>query len=232
MIDNKLTIAIDGPASSGKSTVAKILAKNYNLIYLDTGAMYRCVTLFCLQNNIDVADELLVNEVAKKVAITFEWISDQQHVKLNNEDVTQAIRDNDVTVNVSIVSSYLLVREEMVSRQRAFIKDGGIVMDGRDIGTVVMPNADLKIFMIASANERAKRRYAENVAKGISTTSLEDLEQEILARDLFDSTRTVTPLKKAKDAIELNTTYLSLEEVVEEISKLIDNIKKSNPTFN
>lgn len=220
----KLTVAIDGPASSGKSTIAKLLAKKYDLIYLDTGAMYRCVTLFCLLNNIDVNDETHVSEVAKQVDIKFEWIADQQHVILNGQDVTQSIRENDVTANVSVVSSYRLVREEMVARQQTFIQDGGIVMDGRDIGTVVMPNADLKIFMIASANERAKRRYAENVAKGIETSSLEELEQEIIARDLFDSTRTVTPLLKAEDAIELDTTYLSLDEVVFEISKLIDAI--------
>lgn len=223
MIDSKLTIAIDGPASSGKSTIAKLLAKKYDLIYLDTGAMYRCVTLFCLRHHIDVNDEVLVSEVAQQVAINFEWVAEQQHVKLNNEDVTQAIRENDVTANVSVVSSYRLVREEMVARQQSFIQDGGIVMDGRDIGTVVMPNANLKIFMIASPKERARRRYIENMAKGIATTSIEELEQEIIARDLFDSTRTVTPLVKAEDAIELDTTYLSLEEVVEEISKLIEN---------
>lgn len=224
MTNNRLTIAIDGPASSGKSTIAKLLAKKYDLIYLDTGAMYRCVTLFCLRHHIDVNDENLVSETTPKVAITFEWIDGQQHVRMNNEDVTQAIRENDVTANVSVVSSYRLVREEMVARQQTFIKDGGIVMDGRDIGTVVMPNANLKIFMIASAKERAKRRYAENMAKGIDISSLEELEQEIIARDLFDSTRTVTPLIKAEDAIELDTTYLSLEEVIEEISKLVENI--------
>lgn len=219
---SKLTIAIDGPASSGKSTIAKMLAKKYDLIYLDTGAMYRCVTLFCLLNNIDVNDEASVGDIAKKLNIKFEWIAGQQHVILNDENVTQAIRDNDVTTNVSLVSSYRLVREEMVARQQTFIQDGGIVMDGRDIGTVVMPNADLKIFMIATAKERARRRYLENIAKGIATTSLEELEQEIIARDLFDSTRIVTPLVKAQDAIELDTTYLSLDEVVCEISKLID----------
>lgn len=223
-MNNRLTIAIDGPASSGKSTIAKLLAKKYDLIYLDTGAMYRCVTLFCLRHHIDVNDEKLVSETTPKVAITFEWVDGQQHVRMNNEDVTQAIRENDVTANVSVVSSYRLVREEMVARQQTFIKDGGIVMDGRDIGTVVMPNANLKIFMIASAKERAKRRYAENMAKGIDISSLEELEQEIIARDLFDSTRTVTPLIKAEDAIELDTTYLSLEEVIEEISKLVENI--------
>lgn len=210
MTSNQLTIAIDGPASSGKSTIAKLLAKKYDLIYLDTGAMYRCVTLFCLCHHIDINNEALVSEIASKIAITFEWVAEQQHVKLNNEDVTQAIRNNDVTANVSLVSSYRLVREEMVARQQTFIKDGGIVMDGRDIGTVVMPNANLKIFMIASANERARRRHVENIARGIDTSSLEELEQEIMARDLFDSTRAVTPLVKAKDAIELDTDRKSV----------------------
>lgn len=224
MTSNQLTIAIDGPASSGKSSIAKLLAKKYDLVYLDTGAMYRCITLFCLRHHIDINNESLVSAIAPKVSITFEWIEGQQHVKMNNDDVTQDIRNNDVTANVSLVSSYRLVREEMVARQQTFIQDGDIVMDGRDIGTVVMPNANLKIFMIASAKERARRRHVENVTRGIETSSLEELEQEIIARDLFDSTRKVTPLVKAKDAIELDTTYLSLEEVVEEISKLIENI--------
>ncbi|QTU83526.1 (d)CMP kinase [Carnobacteriaceae bacterium zg-C25] len=218
----KLTVAIDGPASSGKSTIAKLIAKKHQLIYLDTGAMYRCVTLFCLNENIDCSNEALVSKASKEIDITFQNDGDTQRVFLNGNDVTKAIRDQNVTSHVSLVSSYEAVRKEMVSRQQNYIQDGGIIMDGRDIGTVVMPNATLKIFMIASARVRAQRRYDENIAKGIVTSSLDVLEQEIRERDLFDSTREVTPLKKAEDAIEIDTTSLTIDEVVCQISNMIN----------
>lgn len=218
----KLTIAIDGPASSGKSTVAKLLAKKYDWIYLDTGAMYRCVTLYCLRHHIALENEQLVSEQCANIVIEFVVSNGQQHVLLNGEDVTTDIRQADVTANVSLVSSYAKVRSEMVLRQQSFISDGGIIMDGRDIGTVVMPNADLKVFMVASAHIRAKRRYEENIARGIPTSDLETLTLEIEARDLFDSTREVTPLVKAKDAVEIDTSEMSIDDVVHTISALIE----------
>lgn len=218
----KLTIAIDGPASSGKSTVAKLLAKKYDWIYLDTGAMYRCVTLYCLRHHIALENEQLVSEQCTNIVIEFVVSNGQQHVLLNGEDVTTDIRQADVTANVSLVSSYAKVRSEMVLRQQSFISDGGIIMDGRDIGTVVMPNADLKVFMVASAHIRAKRRYEENIARGIPTSDLETLTLEIEARDLFDSTREVTPLVKAKDAVEIDTSEMSIDDVVHTISALIE----------
>lgn len=223
-----ICIAIDGPASSGKSTVAKEIAKRLNIIYLDTGAMYRCMTLYCLNNNIDLNNESVVADVIQQQRVTFETNQNEQRVFLNDEDVTDAIRFPNVTANVSLVSSYQGVRKELVKRQQQFIQNGGIVMDGRDIGTVVMPNAPVKIFMVASAYERAKRRFEENHRKGIATQSIEQLQQDIQARDLFDSTRKVTPLVKATDAIEIDTTHLTIEQVVHEILEIVANYEKNS----
>lgn len=220
-----MRIAIDGPASSGKSTVAKLLAKKLGFVYLDTGAMYRCMTLALLRQNMDLADEESVVDFVKKQSIQFERVGDKQFVYLNGQDVTEDIRQPDVSQNVSLVSSYKDVRADLVERQRQYIQQGGIIMDGRDIGTVVMPEAELKIFMVASAYERAKRRYLEHMERGIATESIENLQREIEARDLFDSTRSQSPLKKAEDAIELDTTTLTIEEVVNVVFNLVNQIK-------
>lgn len=218
-----IRIAIDGPASSGKSTIAKLLAKKMGYIYLDTGAMYRCMTLALLNEQFDLNDELSVTAFVKKQRIDFVQLNDEQRVLLNDVDVTQQIRENHVTENVSLVSSYKGVREELVAQQRTYIKQGGIIMDGRDIGTVVMPDAELKIFMLASAAERARRRYQENIEKGI-TISLEDLTKQIEARDLLDSTRIESPLKKADDAVEIDTTELTISQVVDKIYALVPSV--------
>lgn len=218
-----IRIAIDGPASSGKSTIAKLLAKKMGYIYLDTGAMYRCMTLALLNEQFDLNDELSVTTFVKKQRIDFVQLKDEQRVLLNDVDVTQQIRENHVTENVSLVSSYKGVREELVAQQRTYIKQGGIIMDGRDIGTVVMPDAELKIFMLASAAERARRRYQENIEKGI-TISLEDLTKQIEERDLLDSTRIESPLKKADDAVEIDTTELTISQVVDKIYALVPSV--------
>lgn len=218
-----IRIAIDGPASSGKSTIAKILAKKLGYIYLDTGAMYRGMTLALLNEQLDLHDEERVTEFVKRQRIGFEQKLDEQHVLLNDVDVTKEIRENRVNENVSLVSSYKGVREEMVAQQRTYINQGGIIMDGRDIGTVVMPDAELKIFMLASAKERARRRHQENIEKGIPT-SLELLTQQIEARDLLDSTRKESPLKKADDAIEIDTTELTISQVVDQIYALVPSV--------
>ena len=224
-MNKKIKIAIDGPASAGKSTVAKILASELNYVYCDTGAMYRVLTLQALRHNIDVDDEGQLVALLKDTSISFEPDEDQQKVFLNQEDVTMDIRQPDVTNNVSAVSAHKGVREELVRRQQEIAQAGGIVMDGRDIGTAVLPDAEVKIFLVASAKERAERRYKENVSKGI-TTPLEVLQKEIEDRDYKDSHREVSPLVQAKDAIRLDTTSLSIKQVVDKMKELMSEFIK------
>ncbi|MGT2666175.1 (d)CMP kinase [Streptococcus rifensis] len=215
----KIKIAIDGPASSGKSTVAKLIAKELGYTYLDTGAMYRCATLMVLENGWQENDLDRILKGLDQYPIHFERGQDEdQRVFLNNVDVTKRIRENDVTNNVSWVSAFPEVRAKLVEQQQQIAAQGGIIMDGRDIGTVVLPDAELKIFLIASVEERAERRYKENLAKGIPT-DLEILKKEIAERDYKDSTREASPLKKAEDAIEFDTTGVSISEVVQFISE-------------
>lgn len=215
-----MQIAIDGPASAGKSTVAKLIASRLGYIYCDTGAMYRVVTLLAIQNHLAFDDETGIMAKLKQTKICFQPAVDGQQVLMNGIDVTSLIRQPDVTNNVSQVSALAAVRKDLVARQQKIAAEGDIVMDGRDIGTTVLPHADVKIFMIASANERAKRRYKENIAKGIDTP-LDVLEQEIIARDYKDSHRKISPLQKADDAIELDTTHLTIDEVVDRIIKIV-----------
>lgn len=216
-----IQIAIDGPASSGKSTVAKIIAKQLGYTYLDTGAMYRCATLLALEHNWQAADVETILEALAGNPISFGKATDgSQLVFLGQRDVTLAIRQNDVTNNVSWVSALSEIREELVAQQRRIAAAGGIVMDGRDIGTVVLPSAEVKIFLIASVEERALRRFKENQEKGIET-DLELLKEEIAARDYKDSTRAVSPLKAAEDAITFDTTGVSIDGVVDFILKQV-----------
>ncbi|HEL2651923.1 (d)CMP kinase [Streptococcus suis] len=214
-----IQIAIDGPASSGKSTVAKIIAKNFGYTYLDTGAMYRSATYLALTNGIEVTDQNRIVALLAQYPIRFGRDENgQQLVFVGDDDVTLPIRDNQVTNNVSAVAALPLVREELVRLQQEIAQAGGIVMDGRDIGTVVLPQAELKIFLIASVEERALRRFKENTERGIET-DLESLKQEIAARDYKDSHREVSPLKAADDAITFDTTGVSIEGVVKFISE-------------
>lgn len=215
-----MQVAIDGPASSGKSTISKLIAKKTNFLYLDTGAMYRATTLEFLRNNISVDDEKAIEELLDNLDISFKNTEDGQLVFLNGDDVTREIRDLEVTRNVSEISAIKAVRVKLVQMQRELAENHSIIMDGRDIGTVVLPNAELKIFLVASVKERALRRYRENQEKGIEL-SLEKLEEEIAHRDFLDSTRKESPLKKADDAIEIDTTSLSIQEVVFKITNLI-----------
>ncbi|MGT2910721.1 (d)CMP kinase [Streptococcus cameli] len=219
-----IQIAIDGPASSGKSTVAKIIAKKLGYTYLDTGAMYRCATYLALKNNLskDHVSEIL--EQLSEHPISFgHSATGQAMVFVGDVDVTLAIRQPDVTNNVSWVAAISEIREELVRQQQRIAQQGGIVMDGRDIGTVVLPDAELKIFLIASVEERALRRFKENQEKGIDT-DLETLKEEIAARDYKDSNREVSPLKAAEDAITFDTTGVSIEEVVSFITKKAEEI--------
>ncbi|MRM79291.1 (d)CMP kinase [Lactococcus lactis subsp. cremoris] len=208
----KIQIAIDGPASSGKSTVAKIIARNLDLIYLDTGAMYRVATFVALQKETDDAKEII--EFIEKNPISFMNSQKGQEVLMGSENVTEVIRTNEVTNTVSKISAMTEIREFMVAEQQRIAKNGGIIMDGRDIGTVVLPKADLKIFLVASVDERAERRYKENLSKGIPT-DLERLKIEISERDRKDSTRAISPLKQAEDAILLDSTGKTINEIVQ-----------------
>ncbi|WFR75545.1 (d)CMP kinase [Lactococcus lactis] len=208
----KIQIAIDGPASSGKSTVAKIIARNLDLIYLDTGAMYRVATFVALQKETDDAKEII--EFIEKNPISFMNGQKGQEVLMGSENVTKVIRTNEVTNTVSKISAMTEIREFMVAEQQRIAKNGGIIMDGRDIGTVVLPKADLKIFLVASVDERAERRYKENLSKGIPT-DLDRLKIEISERDRKDSTRAISPLKQAEDAILLDSTGKTINEIVQ-----------------
>lgn len=216
-----ISIAIDGPAAAGKSTVAKIIAKRLSYVYIDTGAMYRALTYRALRQGVALDDEQALVALLKNTYIELKSSAQGQLVFVNGEDVTNIIRSEEVTNAVSLVAKHPLVREEMVKRQRALAKNGGVVMDGRDIGTHVLPDAEVKIFLKASVEERAKRRHAENIARGFPS-DLETLKKEIARRDQIDSEREVAPLKKAKDAIEIDTTSLSVEEVVERIMEIVN----------
>lgn len=219
-MDHNISIAIDGPAAAGKSTVAKILAEDFSYVYIDTGAMYRALTYRAIQKNADLENEELLKEILS--ATNIELVPDQngQHVLVNGENVTEVIRTHDVTNSVSIVAKHAYVREEMVKRQREMARGGRVVMDGRDIGTHVLPNAEVKVFLKASVLERAKRRHDENLSKGFES-DLEQLKIDIARRDKLDSERVIAPLRKADDAVEIDTTSLSIEGVVEEIKKIV-----------
>ncbi|WP_347297312.1 (d)CMP kinase [Dolosigranulum savutiense] len=218
-----LTIAVDGPASSGKSTVAKAVANRLGLTYIDTGAMYRSITLYALQKNIDMEDEKAVAHLLNDVTIRFEEGSANQHVWLNHTEVTEAIRQEDVTRQVSLISSYRSVREKLVEQQRQMAESKDVIMDGRDIGTVVLPNATKKFFLKASAEERARRRTDEYKQKGIQV-EYQQVLADIQARDQYDSNRAISPLKKPHDAIVIDSTTMTIDEVVEAI---IQNIQKN-----
>lgn len=215
-------VAIDGPASAGKSTIAKILATKLNFVYVDTGAMYRTITLAAKKNGIAYNDEEKIKKLLSQTEIRFEPGTPVQRVFLNDTDVTDEIRSAEVTNNVSVVASFADVRSNLVNRQREIANSNSVIMDGRDIGTTVLPEADIKIFLVASVDERAQRRYKENVAKGI-TTDLETLKHEIEARDYKDSHRQISPLTQAKDAILVDTTGQSIDEVVSKIANIIEN---------
>ncbi|TYR76441.1 (d)CMP kinase [Rossellomorea vietnamensis] len=218
-MEKKLRIAIDGPAAAGKSTVAKIVAENLSYIYIDTGAMYRAITFKAIQQEVDLNDEDSLHELLLQTKIDLEPGQEGQLVYIDGNEVTHEIRQNEVTNSVSITAKHRLVREEMVKRQQELANEGGVVMDGRDIGTHVIPDAEVKVFLLASVEERAKRRHSENTTKSIPS-DLQQLKTEIAQRDKLDSEREVSPLKKASDAVEIDTTSLGIEEVAAEILKL------------
>ncbi|QOR65289.1 (d)CMP kinase [Cytobacillus suaedae] len=215
-----ISIAIDGPAAAGKSTVAKIIAEKLSYIYIDTGAMYRALTFIAKKNNNDLNDEEQLMTTLNYTLIQLKPSEKGQLVFLNGEEVTETIRSSEVTNSVSIVAKHRKVREEMVRRQQKLAENGGVVMDGRDIGTHVLPDAEVKVFLLASALQRAKRRHEENLSKGYES-NLDVLMKEIETRDKLDSEREVAPLRKAEDAVVIDTTSLSINEVVDRIMDLV-----------
>ena len=221
----KLQIAIDGPASAGKSTVAKLVAKKLGYVYCDTGAMYRATTYAAKKNHVAYDDDQGLKEILEKTEIRFVQAEPEQKVFVNETEVTKTIRLPEIANNVSTVSAQKSVRADLTERQRMIAEQGGIVMDGRDIGTTVLPNAEVKIFLVASVHERAVRRFKENVEKGIDTP-LDVLEKEIEERDYKDSHRKISPLTQAKDAVLVDTTSLSIEEVVAKIMEIIEKVQK------
>lgn len=211
------SIAIDGPAASGKSTAAKIISKRLHFLYVDTGAMYRAVTLLMLEKGLDTKNR----EQAKAVLDECDIKEDREgRIFLNGKDVTQRVRMSDVSHEVSYACAHKEVREKLVEIQREMAKTDNVIMDGRDIGTVVLKDATLKVYQIASSYARAVRRQKENVEKGISNASVEEIQQEIERRDYIDSHRENSPLMKAHDAIELDTSDLTIEEEVNAIISL------------
>lgn len=220
-MDNKcdnISIAIDGPAGAGKSTISKLVAKKLNIEYVDTGAMYRAFTLKLLEEKIDLTDEFKVLKELKNTSINFM----DGDIYLDSKIVDKQIRDNIVSQNVSNIAKIKEVREEMIKLQRKISEGKNIIMDGRDIGTVVLPNAKFKFFIIASVEERAKRRYKDLIKKEEKNISLEQVKKEIEKRDKIDSTRAIAPLKKSVDAIEIDTTNKSVNECVKLIVDIVE----------
>lgn len=214
-----MNIAIDGPAGAGKSTVAKLVAERLSYLYIDTGAMYRALTYAALEKNVNLEDEDALDQLLEGIDIDLKHTKNGVLVYVNKGDVTELIRTDDVNKHVSLVASHPSVRIEMVERQRTLAKGTDAVLDGRDIGTYVLPDAELKVFLTASVEERARRRHEEQVKKGLPS-NLEELKKDIARRDELDSTREFAPLKKANDAVEIDSTSMSIEEVAASIINL------------
>lgn len=214
-------VAVDGPAGAGKSTVAKAVAAEKSFIYVDTGAMYRAMALYFLRKGIDKSDEAAVTAACQDVEITIAYENGVQQVILNGENVSGLIRTEEVGNMASATSGYLPVRKKLVELQKTLAKKADVVMDGRDIGTCVLPDADVKVYLTASSLVRARRRYKELAEKGVGC-SLEEIEKDIIERDYRDMHRENSPLRQAEDAVYLDSSEMTLREVVDAIEKLID----------
>lgn len=216
------SIAIDGPAGAGKSTIAKKVSAKLGFIYLDTGAMYRTVALKAIKSGIDTKSQTELAKMMENINITISHENDTQKIFLDNIDVSEAIRTADVSVGASNVAVFQEVRLKLVDLQRKIAADKDVVMDGRDIGSYVLPNANLKIFLTASIDERAKRRFDEQVQKG-QNVNFEDIKADMIYRDNNDSSRAFAPLVKVADAIEIDSTSLTIDEVVDRILYFYEN---------
>lgn len=213
-------VAIDGPAGTGKGTITKIIAEKMNLINIDTGAMYRCVALECIEKNISSNEEQKINEILENIDIQLKNINGVQRVFLNGKDVSEKIRTPEVDSKVAIFAALKIVRDKMTPIQRKMGENNDIIMEGRDIGTVVFPNADVKIFLDCSLEERARRRYKQNLEKGINE-SYEEVLEAIKQRHKLETEREVAPFVKAKDAITVDSTSMTIDEVVETIEDMV-----------
>lgn len=217
-----INIAIDGPAGAGKSTIAKEIAKRLEFVYVDTGAMYRALALDCIRKGIDSADEVSISKACSEASVTIKYLNGEQCVLLNEENVNSFIRTEEVSKMTSSISVYKTVREKLTNLQRNLAKSENVIMDGRDIGTTVLPNADVKVYLTASPYIRALRRY-EQIKDKYPEESLEKIEQEIIERDYRDMNRKIAPLKQASDAVLIDTSEISVEEAIQKIINIIKN---------
>ena len=215
-----ISIAIDGPSGAGKSTIAKAVSKKLGFIYVDTGALYRSIGLYVLNKGKDTANREEVASLLPEISVKIRYVDGAQHVYLNGKDVSDDIRRPPVSMAASNVSAHPEVREFLLNLQRQFAEENNVVMDGRDIGTVVLPNADIKIFLTASSEERARRRYNELIEKG-EQVEFDKIHEEIKQRDYNDSHRAIAPLKQAPDAVLVDTTECTLEESIDKLETVI-----------
>lgn len=215
-----MNIAIDGPAGAGKSSIAKLVAKKLEFVYIDTGAMYRAMALYFIKNGIDTKEEAEVSAHCDEISITITYENGSQQIFLNGDNVSAEIRNEQVGNQASVVAAYGCVREKLVAIQREMAASSDVIMDGRDIGTVVLPDADVKIYLTASSAVRAQRRYKELQEKGVAC-DLGKIEEDIILRDKQDMSREISPLKQAEDAILLDSSDMGINEVVEQIISIV-----------
>ena len=219
-----MKIAIDGPAGAGKSSIAKLVAKKLSFVYVDTGAMFRTVAYYFLSQGKDPSDAEMVTEECEKISISIEYKDGAQHIFLDGTDVSTEIRQEEVGENASVVAKNQAVRNRLLALQRQMAEKQDVIMDGRDIGTVVLPDAQVKIYLTASASVRAERRYKELVEKG-ETCNLKKIEEDIIARDEQDMNREIAPLKQAEDAVLGDSSYMTIEEVVNKIIEIVEKVQ-------
>lgn len=219
-----MKIAIDGPAGAGKSSIAKLVAKKLSFVYVDTGAMFRTVAYYFLSQGKDPSDAEMVTEECEKISISIEYKDGAQHIFLDGTDVSTEIRQEEVGKNASVVAKNQAVRNRLLALQRQMAEKQDVIMDGRDIGTVVLPDAQVKIYLTASASVRAERRYKELVEKG-ENCNLKKIEEDIIARDEQDMNREIAPLKQAEDAVLVDSSYMTIEEVVDKIIEIVEKVQ-------
>ena len=221
-----MNIAIDGPAGAGKSSIAKLVAERLSFIYIDTGAMYRTMALYFMNRGINTKDQMLVESRCEEIDIRIHCENGEQQIFLNGENVSVEIREEQVGNEASVVASYGKVREKLVALQRSMAASSDVIMDGRDIGTVVLPDADVKIYLTASSAVRAERRYKELTEKG-AVCDLKKIEEDIKIRDYQDMNREISPLKQAEDAVLVDSSDMTIDQVIEEIISIVEK-KRSN----
>lgn len=221
-----MNIAIDGPAGAGKSSIAKLVAKKMNYVYVDTGAMFRTMALYFLKQQLDTTDKMIVEQNCENIQIRMEYQNGEQHIFLGDEDVSFDIRKEEVGKQASVIAKYPAVRTKLLHLQRELAANNDVIMDGRDIGTVVLPDAECKVYLTASSHVRALRRYKELQEKG-QVCELDVIEADIIARDNEDMNREIAPLTQAADAVLVDSSDMSIEEVVAKICELAEGSEKS-----